>query len=123
MTAHDLQVLLSGLSFALVLTVLTEAVVTLIVTRKRRYVLFNYWCNVLTNPALNLILFGVRRITGDAADWAVAILEIAVLFAECALYNRFDGHRRSIRWYFLLSLLTNAVSFGTGELIARVFIH
>ena len=117
MTGSKLWILLSGLAFALVLTVLTEGIVTLIVTRKWRYVLFNYWCNVLTNPPLNLILFGVRSITGDAAYWAVAVLEIAVLFIECALYDKFDGHRRSKHRYFLLSLVTNAASFSLGELI------
>ena len=121
MTDSKLQILLSGIAVALVLTILIEGIVTLIFTRKWRYVLFNYWCNVLTNPALNLILYCVRSITGSDAYSAVVILEIAVLFTECALYQRFDRHRRSTRWYFLLSLLTNAVSFGTGELLDRVF--
>ncbi len=117
MTNSNLLILLSNLAYALLLTIVIEAAVALIFTRKRRYVLYSYLCNVLTNPALNLILYGVRCVTGDAAYWAVALLEIAVLFAECAIYRRLDARRRSVRWYFLLSLVTNAASFGTGELV------
>ncbi len=89
-------------------------------TRKPRYLLLNLWCNTLTNPLLNVLLFCIRQ-TGAPAPFsafALGILEIAVVFAEFAVYRLADAKKQNNKWYFRLSLVTNAVSFSIGEILA-----
>jgi len=114
-------ILLTTLSAALILTVVIEGAVTLILTRSKRFLLFNYWCNCLTNPLLNLALWFIRRETGDSAYWAVAIGEIMVLLSEYLLYYIIDGKKLPRRKYFRLSLITNGASFGIGEILNFMF--
>lgn len=118
----ELAVLLTNLSAALILTVLTEGILTLLLTRRPRYLLFNFWCNALTNPLLNLALFGIRCVTDRAGIYAcaVGIGEIAVVLAEYAVYRHVDAKQQRNQWYFRLSLATNAFSFLTGEIISRI---
>jgi hypothetical protein len=40
----------------LLLTILIEGSLTAIIFRRRDYVYYSFLCNILTNPALNLIL-------------------------------------------------------------------
>ena len=115
----DITALIGTLSSALVLTVVIEGTVKLCMTRRARYLLFNLWGNALTNPLLNLMLFGIRCLTDTAwIYWCCVLLgEIAVLFAEFAVYRKVDTEKQPDKRYFLLSLVTNAVSFGTGLLL------
>lgn len=118
----ELSALPGTLSSALVLTVVIEGTITLCITRKARYLLFNLWCNALTNPLLNLMLFGIRCLTDTAwIYWCCVLLgEIAVLFAEFAVYRLADTKKQNTGWYFRLSLVTNAVSFSLGEILALI---
>lgn len=113
--------LLASLGFALLLTVLTEGAVAFLMTRKARYVLYNYWCNLLTNPLLNLMLFAVRGMHPPGAVIWLCILcgEAAVFFGEAYLCKRMDGGKQARRWYLRFSLLTNAASF----LLGLIFIY
>lgn len=120
MNDSELGILLTNLSAALLLTIAAETPVTAVYARKGRYLLFNFWCNVLTNPLLNLALFFIRRETGDSAYRAVAIGELLVLYAEYRLYRLFDENRRSKRWYFGLSLTTNAFSYTFGVIFFAI---
>lgn len=118
----ELSVLLTNFAAALILTVLIEGIVTILLTRKPRYLLFNFWCNALTNPLLNLALFCIRSAAVSAAIYpcAVGIGEIAVVCAEYTVYRCIDAKKQSNKWYFRLSLVTNAVSFCTGEIIRLI---
>ena len=119
---NDIGILLSNLAYALTLTILIEGAVTLLITRSKRFLLFNYWCNCLTNPLLNLAAwFLLGQTSSGAAYWAFAAVgETLVLFSEYWLYGKFDGRQQPKRRYFLLSLVTNAASFAAGELIATL---
>lgn len=121
----ELAVLLTDFSAALILTILIEGLLTLLMTRKPRYLLFNFWCNALTNPLLNLALLGIRCVTDSAGIYAcaVGIGEIAVVLAEYAVYRRVDARQQRNSWYFRLSLATNACSFCIGEALSRMLMH
>ena len=118
---NDLPLLriLNGMAYALVLTCLIEGCVTLLMKKSAEFLLFNFWCNVITNPLLNAVCIGIFYMTGSAAAYrtAVGAGEIAVLFSEALLYKAFDKGRHGFKEYFVLSLVTNLISFLSGIFI------
>ena len=100
----------------LLLTFMVEGVVILIIFRRKKYVYYSVLCNLLTNPALNLlltvssILFGVR-----IYGLALVILELAVVIVEAAVYNYICGF--GIKKSAILSAFLNALSFAAGILV------
>ena len=115
-----MSALLSALGFALLLTVLSEGTAAYLLMRSPRYVLFNYWCNVLTNPLLNLGLFLLRRM--QIPVWAergyILAAELLVVLAEAAICGAADRHALPKRKYLRFSVITNAVSFLLGAVIS-----
>lgn len=77
--------------------------------------------NLLTNPALNLLLIALyNRLSG--LFWpALILLELAAVAAEAWAYRSMTNWPR--RRAFLLSLGLNAASFGLGWLIMRGIFH
>ena len=122
------------LLLALIYTCIIEAAVTFVIIMIRRAVrmrvagenrpkndlimiYYNLLCNMLTNPLLNLSLYGASRLgAGHGVIMImIAIGEICVVFSECGLYRLMSQESRG--FCFMLSLITNAVSYLTGVLI------
>ncbi|MBR6401319.1 MAG: hypothetical protein IKS17_08910 [Firmicutes bacterium] len=120
MARTELLAGLTAMSAALLLTWAVEGIVTLLLTKNKKYLMFNVWVNALTNPILNALgIFVAYRFGGHTA-WViyVAVGEVIVLFAEAWLYDAFDrlsgDTLKSRLWYFKLSAVTNALSFAAG---------
>lgn len=112
-----IEAVLFAMAEALLITWMVEGIITAVLTRKARFVLFNFWCNAITNPPLNamgIFVFADRYFL----LWAI-VGEILVLLTETALYSLFDKKRQSLKRYFLLSLITNAASVLAGVVLFR----
>ena len=125
MTKTEILNGISSMSAALLLTWLVEGIITLLMTRSKKYFMFNVWVNMLTNPVLNFLgIFVAYRLGGQTA-WVifVAIGEVIVLFAEAWLYDALDRFTddtlKSKLWYLRLSAVTNALSFAAGMVMNK----
>ena len=125
--------------YALIITIVLEGALMLLLTRSLKWAQYNLYCNLVTNPILNLCLmfipyFAARKSGFDAAGIgplsleAPAVMtlsynitfiagEIIVLITEGLLY-RLLTKEKYIKC-FALSLFTNAFSMAAGLL----FIH
>ena len=85
--------------------------------RARRMVYYNLLCNMLTNPLLNLSLFGAAWLGASHGliNMLIAVGEICVVASEYGLYRLMS--RESRRLCLAVSLITNIASFLTGLLI------
>ncbi|MBO5561369.1 MAG: hypothetical protein J6A07_06915 [Firmicutes bacterium] len=112
--------MIRGLAYALALTWLTEGIVTLLLTRRKSFVLYNFWCNALTNPLMNVlgIVLMYKMPQFDIRIYYTAA-ETAVILSETTLYAFFDKKRHSKKFYFLLSLATNAASLAFGAVLSK----
>jgi len=111
-----MSVFYSAILRALLLTVAIECAAVLIVFRQKKYVYYCVLCNLLTNPALNLLLSIFVSLFGVRAYYPVLIpAEIAVIFIEAAVYDYICGFgmRKAVK----LSALLNAISFTVGSLL------
>ena len=101
---------------ALLLTLLTEGVAVLLIFKQKKYIYYSILCNILTNPAMNLLLIVSMVVFGAGSYYIMLIIaETVVIFVEAVVYNyicRF-GFKRS----FILSLFLNVLSFTVGILI------
>lgn len=103
---------------ALGLTIFIEGIVILAVTRDKVKLKHNIYCNLMTNPLLNLIAILVTIILGVKAYYIwIVIGEILVLLSEWRLYILF-GEKSSEKAFFY-SFITNAVSLTAGILLAK----
>ena len=104
----------------LALTILIEGAVIAIAFRRSRAVYCSLLCNILTNPALNLIVIAMVGYFGVKYYYALVIpLEIAVFFIEAAAYRAVCGY--SARRAAVASLSANGISFCAGLAINAVF--
>lgn len=108
--------------YALLFTVVIEGIVMLLLTRSGRWVYCSILCNLVTNPVINLVLMLIRRSSGSDALYltATAVGEVLVLIAEAHLYRFMTGAAR--RRCYLLSAVTNLVSFTAG-LVLNMLLH
>lgn len=100
----------------LAVTVAVEGAVIWLVQRNRRFVYDSLLCNLLTNPAANLLMLLLVLWLGAGAYYpALAVLECLVVAVEAVVYRKLeDISKRRALW---LSLLLNALSFLTGLLL------
>ena len=116
---------------ALILTCVIEAAVTFLIMCGRslvqkqplrrdamHMVYYNLLCNMLTNPLLNLSLYGAVLLGAGPRIIFVLIMigELCVVAAEYKLYRLMSRESRS--FCIILSLLTNIASYGIGRLIS-----
>lgn len=106
------------MSLCLLLTLSAEGIVIFLIYRKLRYVWYSVICNLLTNPALNLIMLLCAPLLSGSAVLTyglLALLELAAVTAEGMIYHRLIsiGAFRSV----MLSLLLNAISFALGVML------
>ena len=101
---------------ALTLTLAVECVLTGLVFRRAAPVFYVALCNVITNPAANLLALAAVGLWGRALWWpAVAVIECVIVAIEAALLSRLLelGWGRALA----LALLLNGASFGLGLLL------
>lgn len=117
---------------ALIETIIIEALVMWIITKSPLWCKYNLYCNLVTNPLLNLFLFFITRFIGlfrtgaftfiyisshQFTDYYIPMLvgEIIVVLAEAKLYERLTNETKSI--CFKRSLITNLISVTCGLII------
>lgn len=108
---------LVGLAVALIVTTVLEAIPAFFFAPRKERFMASVICNAATNPALNLILLVLRRLGAGGLLYgaSVGVLEIAVVFAEAALYRLLlEKDRKKCLMY---SLCVNAISFVLGLIL------
>ena len=101
------------------LTVAIECAAVLIIFRQKEYVYYCLLCNLLTNPAMNLLLILFVSIFRMSVYYPVLIpAEIAVVFVEAVVYDYICGF--GMRKAVILSAFLNAISFAAGILLNMV---
>ncbi len=94
-------------------TVLVEGGLVALLFHSRRFVYYSFLCNLLTNPALNLLLALCVTLLGAVWYWpALALLEIAVVLTEAFVYRLLCGF--TFTKALGLSVLLNLASFLIG---------
>ena len=97
----------------LAITVFAEGVLTAIWFKNGRMVYFSVLCNLITNPALNILVIAAVSAFGAAAYVpAVALMELAVVAVEAYIWRslcRFSWGKAL--W---IAFITNLLSFGAG---------
>lgn len=88
----------------------------LAITKKPRDIYYSFLCNLLTNPALNAVLF-LAVFFGGAGLYTplLAVLEISVVFIEALIYRTLAGWK--IKKSLLISLILNGASLCVGLLL------
>ena len=109
---------LLSLGTALTVTCLLEGAVICCFPPRFTWFRFSLIANVVTNPAVNLVLWGVLAIFPeiDGVYWCCfVLLELLVVAVEGWIYLRCT--EESWRRCILASLLANAVSCGAGWIL------
>ena len=103
-----------SISFSLSGTLAIELTLAFLLGLRGRNLETVFWVNCLTNPILVTFMFWGLRVPGlrDWVDPIVVLFEDAVVFVEGAIYRQ---HLKNVRRDpYVLSLLLNATSYGTG---------
>ena len=101
------------LLICLCLTVIAEGLIMLLLSRSWRFVYYSLLVNLLTNPALNVLLIAAASLLGASAYIpALIALELLAVVAEALVYRKLCSY--SIQKAFAFSALLNAASFALG---------
>ena len=108
-----LLALLLHLLICLCVTVTAEGLVMRLLSRSRRFVYYSLLVNLLTNPALNVLLIVAASLLDASAYIPVLItLELLAIAVEALVYRKLCDY--STGKAFAISTLLNAVSFALG---------
>jgi hypothetical protein len=109
--------MLYSLLFCLLLAVVTETVTSFLLgVRTGRDLRLVACVNCITNPVAVYVMLWVLLLRSPAVYWtAVAVVEIAVVWAEYRLYQKFLENAKISP--LVLSVVCNAVSYGAGVFI------
>jgi len=105
----------------LLITILIEGIVIFLIFRSKKYLYYSVLVNLLTNPALNLLLMlGVKRFGESGYEPILIILEIIVIFIEAYVYDYLTdlGLKKSL----FLSVCLNALSCLGGIIFSFNFL-
>lgn len=96
-------------------TIIIEGAVIALLFRRHDFVYYSFLCNLLTNPAVNLLLVLAVTALGTAFYYpALAVLEISAVIIEAYVYRMLCGFKTSKALW--VSALANAASFLAGFL-------
>lgn len=102
-------------------TALIEGILIYLLYRKKEFVYYSILCNMLTNPAMNLLLFFATKVFGYAYySFSLIVLEIIVFLVETFIYKLLGNLK--ISKSLMLSALLNFTSFLFGLLVYRITI-
>lgn len=115
---------------ALIITIVTEIIITYILTKSKEWAKYNLFCNMLTNPLLNMSLLGFSILGRNIETMAnkmiltyylpLLVLEILVIWAEGYLYGLMSEY--PAKMCYRVSVITNGVSIVAG-LLFNMFIN
>lgn len=106
----------------LLLTSFIEGIIIYLLYRKKDFVYYSLLCNMLTNPAMNLLLFFAIKILGYGYYYlSLIVLEIIVVLVEAFIYRLLGNLKTSKS--LMLSALLNLTSFLFGLLMYHAIIH
>ena len=100
---------------ALFMTILLEGAFVFVIKRQKTWIWLSVAGNLITNPALNLLLILPARKGMGVYIPSLIVLEMIAVFVEAALYRYYTEEKR--KHCFLIALGANAVSFFCGWLI------
>ena len=107
---------------SLLVTIIVEGAAVLFIFRRKGFVdtkkvvYTSVYCNLLTNPALNLLLLVFVHQFGEGAYIpALILLELAAVFVEAAVYQYLC--RFGMLLSVLLSAFLNVLSFASGFVV------
>lgn len=101
-------------------TSLVEGAIVFLLFKKWDFVYYSLLCNLLTNPAMNLLLLIAVKTAGSAYyGISLVFLETAVVFVEAFLYKILGNLKMPKA--LLLSVTLNLASFICGILAEQVF--
>ncbi len=109
---------------ALILTLAIECTMCVAIYREKKTAYHVFLANILTNPAMNILLIGIsvlsRMIFSSTVLYIpfLIILEISVVFVEYRVY-RYIGHEK--KKSLILSIALNLTSFALGLLILPIY--
>jgi hypothetical protein len=106
---------------AFLLTVFIECTITFLMFKSKQFVYYIFLCNLLTNPALNLITLEVDLFFGVL--WyklALIILELVVVIVEARVIHSLCEF--TVKRAILVSFVLNSVSFSFGLIICSLII-
>ena len=101
---------------ALLLTLAVEIPVCLLMGIRKKGLWIVLLANVMTNPAVNVLFWLCAAYTALPTVAVIAVLEVSAVVAEWLVYRLLTDVKRP----FLVSLVANAVSFGTGLIITKI---
>ena len=104
----------------LLITVLIEGLLIFILTKKKKFFYYSFLCNILTNPAMNLLLIISVKILGcEFYCFSLFLLELYVVTIEAIVYQllcKWNTARTII-----ISTTLNSVSCLCGIIINNMF--
>ena len=104
----------------LALTVLAEGAAMGFLFRRRDYIYYSLLANLITNPAVNLVLFFCVGNLGWSYWPVLVVLEIGAVITEAYIYGCICDFGTSWRSWGMaggVSVLLNGLSYGAGYLI------
>ena len=107
----------------LALTAAVEGTAMGLLFRRRDYVYYSLLANIITNPAVNLLLFFCVGNLGWNYWPVLGVLEITAVTAEAYIYGKICDFGVGWHGWWMasgLSLLLNGLSFGAGYVINEV---
>ena len=113
MTAKSLISIVLSFIFALSLTILIEWGLSFIFLKNKKDREVVILAQILTNPALNFLLFLNYNFIGFNQNLLLAIFEILTVIIEAIVYRQYINNKAKIN-PFLLSSLLNFASLSLG---------
>ena len=104
----------------LALTVAVEGAVMWLLFRRRDYMYYSLLANVITNPAVNLLLFFCVGSLGWSYWPVLGMLEISAVVIEAVIYSKICDFSHGCRGWLIaagLSVFLNLLSYGAGYVI------
>ncbi len=110
--------MIKGLALALLLTLFIELAVSFLlgVRGKANYIVL-ICANLITNPAVNVILYCVKSRSDSIILYVIAfaVLEVLAVIVEYLIFKKCLDYERLPLW--LLSIIINAASFAIGTAV------
>ena len=112
---------------ALILTILIEGITIYLIKKDRKYVGYSVLVNLITNPAVNLIIFRVNHdywlwrrwfFRGEMTAPYIIVMELLVVVIEAVCYRAMTGE--SMTKSLKLSFILNLTSYVIGIILNAV---
>ena len=112
---------------ALILTILIEGITIYLIKKDRKYVGYSVLVNLITNPAVNLIVFRVNHdywlwrrwfFRGEMTAPYIIVMELLVVVIEAVCYRGMTGE--SMTKSLKLSFILNLTSYVIGIILNAV---